>query len=121
MKKFADESKEDINHWFALCRKKQQPFIVIVPQRKYALIQWDYMHFDKSIGANIRHHEREIVDSMGTILKKYRLQNFKFSRNNLGRYLRGVEIEDSVRVAEELYDLFNEYAYRGSPSLTKVD
>ena len=75
------------------------------------------MHFDKAIEANIRHHEREIVASMGAILKKYRLQNFKFSRNSLGRNLRGVEIEDSVRVAEELYDLFNEYAYLNNPSL----
>jgi hypothetical protein len=121
MKKFADGSKEDINHWFALCRKKQQPYIVIVPKRKYALIEWDYMHFDKAIGANIRHHEREIVDSMGAILKKYRLQNFKFSRNNLGRNLRGVEIEDSVLIAEELYDLFNKYAYQDDLSFAVVD
>ena len=121
MKKFADGSKDDINHWFALCRKKQQPYIVIVPKRKYALIEWDYMHFGKAIGDNIRHHEREIVDSMGAILKKYHLRNFKFSRNNLGKNLRGVEIEDSVRVADELSDLFKEYAYSGRPSLTKVD
>lgn len=117
MKKFVDASKEDINNWFILCRKKQQPFIFIVPQRKYAFIEWDYLHFNRAILDNMRLREGEIIASVETISKNYQLQNLKVGTSALGGVFRGARIENSTIIAEKVYDLYNKYAYIDNSSL----
>ncbi|QBJ08752.1 hypothetical protein EYS10_09480 [Rahnella aquatilis] len=121
MKKFADSSKDDINQWFVLCREKQQPYVYIVPKRKYAVVEWDYMQFDKAIEANMRLKEHEIHVSIVNLLKSYKLKNYRIGNNPLVWTLRGVLIEDAMLIAEELYDLFNKYAYQDNSSLAIVE
>lgn len=107
MHKFCKAKPNDsatINSWFSYCKLEKIPFVVIKYRSKLANIEWDYISFPKEFDRILKEKDKDIVDGLIEIFKKYANKKSKYTVSSLTCFFYDMPIEHAEIVAKEIYD-----------------
>lgn len=111
MKKFEIGKRADIdlfNNWLRTCEEKQIPYIIIRNSYKYSKISWDYISFQAQKKDNLflfSNNETVLLEKFISLFNKYANKKSKYEISGLLVTYKNILIEDSNKMAEELFDI----------------
>lgn len=115
MKKFANAQKDSVTRWFAVCKKMQLPYVVVIPRYGVCVIEWDYTHFEKDIQKAIRSQATEVSRLLMLIFTKHRNLNSIFEGTALVGTMKGIDSNNAEKLANELFDLILKHVHCYTP------
>ena len=100
----------NINKWFAVCKKKEIPYIVINKGSKYSDIHWDGISYDSSFDKIFEENLNIISDRCNELYSKYSNSKSRKQIESMNIYFDRIRIEESIKIADELFDLIDSIA-----------
>lgn len=113
MKKFevANHKNYDrFNIWFNFCVSAQIPYVMVKNRIKYSEITWDFINFEGELRKKFMNRNDTTNRDMAiSIFKKYACKKSEYTVNGHIFSFKDIPIENSEKLAEEIFDLINNY------------
>jgi hypothetical protein len=108
IKKEREKNSDEVTAWYKECQRLHKPYIVIKTRTKYANIDFDHISLPKGYDKLLGKEQEKITDAVIKLIRKYGTKKSSYETNSLIIVFRDIPIENSEKLANDLFDLLNE-------------
>ena len=108
MQKFIETKSNDfkaIDGWFFRCRERKIPYVIIKKRKKYSTVEWDYITYDAEHDDLLKSKTEYLNGEFKRIFSLYSNPKSSMDFSCFLVSCDNILIEDSQKLAEDLYDV----------------
>ena len=95
------------NEWFAQCREKNIPYVIVSLSGSTASVQWDYITYPMESEEIFSKNEADLKAELMNIYGRYSTKDSEFSISTSTANFSGLSIDHARATANEIFDFID--------------